>query len=260
MGSELQRSSSTRKNIAAARTATTINSADLALAESFGITKGATPNPADYLNHFWDQTVIDSEGLTTLDDGTTPIQQAAQINKERFKHLLENGLIPHLTVTDIKNFTREHKAGKGGRSNIIDAFFKGDPKVLDEIIRSSRIGDSKRLAAASALDNRYANQLMKIGHTGQMTKDQFDLAILGLEGRGNLSAQTITALKKIDPTKQDGAAYQLEKDSHWTQAEINGDIDSKDNVELAKSIQNDTLQVEVQSTQNRLKLSKNKIL
>lgn len=202
MGSELQRSSSTRRNIAAAKTVTAINSADAALAESFGITKGATPNPADYLTHFWDQIVIDSEGLTTLADGTTPLQQAAQINKERFLHLLENGLIPHLTVTDIKNFTREHKAGKGGRSNIIDAFFKGDPKVLDEIIRSSRIGDSKRLAAASALDNRYANKLLRMGGTGNMTKQDFDVEVLNLKGRGNLSAQTLAALDRVDPTEQ----------------------------------------------------------
>ena len=258
MAPEVSRANATRRGISTAKTSYGHSQKTKALYESFFKTKALTLDSNDVLEEFKHQVIQGAEGLTTLKDGTTPLQQSAKIVLERFNELNRNGFIPQISLTDLKNYTFDHPAGPGGKLNLLDGFFKGDEEVFNSIIEDNRIGQRKYLAVQASLDNDYANQLMEIGHTGQMTKDQFDLAILGLEGRGNLSAQTITALKKIDPTKQDDATYQLEKDSHWTQAEINGDIDSKDNVELAKSIQNDTLQVEVQSTQNRLKLSKNK--
>ncbi len=259
MGAELSRSTATQKGISNAKASYSYSQKNKALYGQMFKTKAKTLDSFDVLEEFKHQTIQVAEGLTTLEDGTTPLQQAAEIVLERFSHLNRNGFIPQLSITDLRNYTFDHPAGKGGKLNLLDAFFKGNEEVFHSIIQDNRIGQQAYLSTQAALDKDYVTQLLTDARTpGKMTRDDLDLAILNLEGRGFTSQETLNKLKKLDVDKQDAASYQKEKDSHWTRAEAIGDIDSEDNVALAKTIENNKLANEVTTMQRDLKISKNK--
>ena len=153
MAPEVSRANATRRGISTAKTSYGHSQKTKALYESFFKTKALTLDSNDVLEEFKHQVIQGAEGLTTLKDGTTPLQQSAKIVLERFNELNRNGFIPQISLTDLKNYTFDHPAGKGGKLNLLDGLFKGDEEVFNSIIEDNRIGQRKYLAVQAYLDN-----------------------------------------------------------------------------------------------------------
>ena len=204
MGSELTRSASTKKNIDLANTSLRLSKQNIAIADGFRVTKAQSLDSAELPQLFLDevQDIVLTEQLKDIEGGDTALQQAAVIARERFSKINRSGYIPPLAVQDFRDFKFQHPAGKDGYANLAEAFFKGDEGFFTEIVQDNKIGGQRYLAVQSSLDNRYAGELLEMGGTGKMTQDQFDVAVLNLKGRGNLSPQIITALERVNPTVQ----------------------------------------------------------
>ncbi len=177
-----------------------------------------------------------------IEGGPTRFQQAAESVFNDFQELNENGHIPLIALTGLKDYKFDHPAGKNGVADMFEAFFSKDGAHFNRLVAANSRGQSKLVATAIATDNSFAAELQHNAFNGGSQSD-LDKGIQELENRGLVGDKTMTALKKINIEAQTKSNTQIALDK-WQPKIDNGlfgvtqsDIDAEENDEVKNNLQ-----------------------